>query len=117
MYTLLASFVLAQITDYVQEGSYAARGLLIISNKYEEIAHEIDRQLDRGFTFLNGEGGYQNDEKKIIYCVVSPREISNVRNLILAIDPHAFVTIIDVHEALGQGFSYERKKRHIFFRK
>ena len=117
MYTLLASFVLAQITDYVQEGSYAARGLLIISDKYQEIAQQIDHQLDRGYTFLNGEGGYQNDDKKVIYCVVSPREISNVKNLILEIDSHAFVSIIDVHEALGQGFSYERKKRNIFFRK
>ena len=117
MYTLLASFVLAQITDYVQEGSYAARGLLIISDKYQEIATEIDQQLDRGFTFLNGEGGFQQDDKKIIYCVVSPREISNVRNLILNIDEHAFVSIIDVHEALGQGFTYQRKKQHIFFKK
>ncbi|CCI81554.1 YitT family protein [Lactobacillus hominis] len=116
MYTLLASFVLARITDYVQEGSYAAKGLLIISDKNMEIAKMIDLQLDRGYTFLNAEGGYNLTPKKVIYCVVSPREISNVRNLILKIDPHAFVSIIDVHEALGQGFSFERKKHHIIFK-
>ncbi|MDY5068592.1 MAG: DUF2179 domain-containing protein, partial [Lactobacillus johnsonii] len=44
-------------------------------------------------------------------------EISQVKELILREDPNAFVSVIDVHEALGQGFTYERKKRHIFFRR
>lgn len=117
IYTLLASFVLARITDSIQAGSYAARGLFIISDKYEQIAKMIDVQLDRGYTFINAEGGFDRSAKKIIYCVISPREISQVKELILREDPNAFVSIIDVHEALGQGFTYERKKRHIFFRR
>lgn len=52
IYTLLASFVLARITDSIQAGSYAARGLFIISDKYEQIAKMIDVQLDRGYTFI-----------------------------------------------------------------
>ena len=117
IYTLLASFVLARITDSIQAGSYAARGLFIISDKYEQIAKMIDIQLDRGYTFINAEGGFDRSAKKIIYCVISPREISQVKELILREDPNAFVSVIDVHEALGQGFTYERKKRHIFFRR
>ena len=117
IYTLLASFVLARITDSIQAGSYAARGLFIISDKYEQIAKMIDVQLDRGYTFINAEGGFDRSAKKIIYCVISPREISQVKELILREDPNAFVSVIDVHEALGQGFTYERKKRHIFFRR
>ncbi|MCB6794570.1 YitT family protein, partial [Phocaeicola dorei] len=58
IYTLLASFVLARITDSIQAGSYAARGLFIISDKYEQIAKMIDVQLDRGYTFINAEGGF-----------------------------------------------------------
>ena len=117
IYTLLASFVLARITDSIQAGSYAARGLFIISDKYEQIAKMIDVQLDRGYTFINAEGGFDRSAKKIIYCVILPREISQVKELILREDPNAFVSVIDVHEALGQGFTYERKKRHIFFRR
>lgn len=117
IYTLLASFVLARITDSIQAGSYAARGLFIISDKYEQIAKMIDVQLDRGYTFINAEGGFDRSAKKIIYCVISPREISQVKELILREDPNAFVSVIDVHEALGQGFTYERKKKHIFFRR
>ncbi|MDY4159417.1 MAG: YitT family protein, partial [Candidatus Onthovivens sp.] len=84
---------------------------------YEQIAKMIDVQLDRGYTFINAEGGFDRSAKKIIYCVISPREISQVKELILREDPNAFVSVIDVHEALGQGFTYERKKRHIFFRR
>ena len=70
----------------------------------------IDVQLDRGYTFLDAEGGYDRSSKKVIYCVVSPREISQVKELILREDPNAFVSVVDVHEALGQGFTYERKR-------
>ena len=64
IYTLLASFVLARITDSIQAGAYAARGLFIISDKYEQIAKMIDVQLDRGYTFLNAEGGYDHSAKQ-----------------------------------------------------
>lgn len=65
IYTLLASFVLARITDSIQAGSYAARGLFIISDKYEQIAKMIDVQLDRGYTFINAEGGFDRSAKKL----------------------------------------------------
>lgn len=117
MYTLLASFVLARITDYVQEGSYAAKGLLIISNQNKTIAEAIDNQLDRGYTFIQAKGGFDYSNKDMIYCVVSPREIAIVKNIILEVDSKAFISIIDVHEAIGQGFSYDRKKKQILFKK
>ena len=52
--------------------------------------------------------------KKIIYCVVSPRELSNLKSIVLNEDKKAFVSIIDVHETLGEGFTYLRKKNNIF---
>lgn len=117
MYTLLASFILSRVLDTVQQGAYSARGLLIISNHYQEIAKMIDLELERGFTYLNALGGYQEDEKKVIYVVVSPREIPQIKQLIHHEDPNAFVTIFEVHEALGEGFTYKTKKNHFFIRK
>lgn len=117
MYTLLASFILSRVMDAVQQGAYSARGLLIISDKYEQIAKMIDLKLDRGFTYLKALGGYKQDEKRIIYLVVSPREIPAVKELIREEDPNAFVSIIEVHEALGEGFTYKQKRHHIFIRK
>ena len=117
MYTLLASFILSRVLDTVQQGAYSARGLLIISDHYQEIAKMIDLELERGFTYLNALGGYQEDEKKVIYVVVSPREIPQIKQLIHHEDPNAFVTIFEVHEALGEGFTYKTKKNYFFIRK
>lgn len=117
MYTLLASFVLSRVMDTVQQGAYSARGLLIISDKYEEIGKMIDLKLDRGFTYLKALGGYKQDEKRVIYVVVSPREIAPIKQLIRQEDPNAFISIIEVHEALGEGFSYNQKRHHFFIRK
>lgn len=117
MYTLLASFVLSRVMDTVQQGAYSARGLLIISDKYQEIGKMIDLKLDRGFTYLKALGGYQQDEKRVIYVVVSPREIAAIKQLIWQEDPNAFISIIEVHEALGEGFTYKQKRHHFFIRK
>lgn len=116
MYTLLASFILSRVMDAVQQGAYTARGLLIISDKYQRIGEMIDLKLNRGFTYLKALGGYKQDNKRIIYLVVSPREIPTVKQLIFNEDPNAFVTIIEVHEALGEGFTYKKPHRK-FIRK
>ena len=117
MYTLLASFILARVMDTVQQGAYKARGLLIISDQYSKIGEMIDQKLDRGFTYLKALGGYKEEEKRVVYLVVSPREIPAVKQLIYDIDSNAFVTIIDVYEALGEGFTYTQKKRPLFIKK
>ena len=117
MYTLLASFILSGVIDTVQQGAYSARGLLIISDKYKQIGEMIDLKLDRGFTYFQALGGYQQDEKKVIYVVVSPREIPAIKQLIRQEDPNAFVSILEVHEAMGEGFTYKQKRHHFFIRK
>ena len=117
LYTLLASFVLSRVMDTVQQGAYTARALLIISDKYKQIGQMIDLKLERGFTYLNALGGYKQDKKRVIYVVVSPREIATIKQLIRQEDPNAFVSIIEVHEALGEGFTYNQKKHHFFIRK
>ena len=117
MYTLLASFILSRVMDTVQQGAYSARGLLIISDKYKQIGEMIDLKLDRGFTYFQALGGYQQDEKKVIYVVVSPREIPTIKQLIRQEDPNAFVSILEVHEAMGEGFTYKQKRHHFFIRK
>ncbi|MBC6360886.1 YitT family protein [Lactobacillus apis] len=117
MYTLVASFILSRVMDTVQQGAYSARGLLIISDNFEKIAEMIDLKLDRGFTYLEARGGYKKTKRPVIYLVVSPREIPTVKELIAAEDPKAFVSVIEVHEALGEGFTYKQKRQHLLIRK
>lgn len=115
MYTLLASYVFSRIVDFTLDGAYAAKGVLIISDQSEQIANAIMLELERGTTYLNAEGGYARDPKHVVYAVVSPTEIAAVKRIISRFDEAAFVSILDVHEALGEGFTYKKKPRKLFF--
>lgn len=116
MYTLLASFVFTQIVDFIQEGAYAAKGILVISENSDEIADSLLETLGRGVTYMKAEGAYSKQEKNIIYCVMSPHEIVTAKTIISETDPSAFISILSVHEALGEGFSYNPKPRKKLFK-
>lgn len=114
LYTLIFSYVFAYIVDSILDGGYSAKGVLVISNNSEAIAPVLMEELERGVSYLNGEGGYSGVEKKIIYIVVSQREISTVKEIIHQIDEKAFVSIINVHEVEGEGFTFLKPKRKLF---
>ncbi len=117
MYTLIVSYMFSQIVDFVQDGSYKARGVLVISEKSEEIGNTIMATLERGVSYLKGQGGFSKDDKRIIYVVVSPAELVMVKRIIEDIDPKAFVSVINVHEAIGEGFTYKKPPRFTLQRK
>ncbi|WP_141430510.1 YitT family protein [Bacillus sp. 03113] len=104
MYTILAVFVGAKLIDYIQEGSYAAKAVTIMSTMPDQISEQILAELNRGVTFLNGKGGYTRQDKEIIYCVISRSETVKLRNIVHEIDPSAFVIFNKVHEVFGKGW-------------
>lgn len=110
-YTLIYVWIFSMIVNFTQRGAYTARGILIISNESEKISNAIQDELNRGVTFLNAEGGYSHRSKQIIYCVVSPSELHTLKKLVESIDEEAFISIIEVNEAIGEGFTYKRPKR------
>ncbi|MFO7263470.1 MAG: hypothetical protein A6D91_06895 [Bacillaceae bacterium G1] len=107
MYTLVLVFVAARVIDVVQEGLYAAKAAMIISNRSQEISRQIVEQMDRGTTLLSGKGGYTQKEKEIVYVVVSRPELVRLKGIIQQVDPHAFVVISDARNVLGEGFYRE----------
>ncbi|MGI6225310.1 MAG: YitT family protein [Peptococcales bacterium] len=107
LYSLVTIFVYSKVADYVIEGLDAANQALIISEHSEKIAQAIDKELERGFTFIKGKGGYQGHDKKIILCVVGKWQIFRLKKLVKNIDPKAFIIVSDVYEALGEGFKTE----------
>lgn len=107
MYTLILVFVAARVIDFVQEGLYAAKAAMIISNRPQEISRLIVEQMDRGTTLLLGKGGYTQKEKEVIYVVVSRPELIRLKGIIQQVDPHAFVVISDARNVLGEGFYRE----------
>lgn len=114
MYTLLAVYIGVRVIDFIQEGAYSARGATIISKKYIEIADKINNEMERGVTILNGKGHYTQEEQKVLYCVVGKNEIVKLKNIILEVDPHAFVSVSSVHEVMGEGFTLDEKKNPIY---
>ncbi|MDR2975934.1 MAG: YitT family protein [Streptococcaceae bacterium] len=101
MYTLICSFVASQVLELVQSGGYTVRGMLIVTRFPDELAKKIQKEMGRGVTFLNGEGGFSRESMKIIYVVLNPREIQETKQMIQKTDDKAFTTIINVHEVMG----------------
>lgn len=110
MYTLVAVFIGARVIDFMQEGAYAAKGATVISDKNEEIAQKILSEMERGATFLKGVGTYTKAERNVLYCVVAKNEIVRLKNIIISVDPHAFVAVSDVHDVVGEGFTLDENK-------
>lgn len=113
MYTLVAVFVGARVVDFVQEGAYSAKGAFIISSRQDEIASKIADTMDRGVTVFKGYGHYSKSEQQILYCVVGKNEIVRLKNLITSVDEHAFVTVSDVKDVMGEGFTLDEQKKPI----
>jgi uncharacterized membrane-anchored protein YitT (DUF2179 family) len=113
MYTLVAVFIAARVIDFMQEGGYAAKGATIISEKSEEIANKILTEMDRGVTILKGRGSYTKRDRDVLYCVVAKNELPRLKNVIISVDPHAFVAVTDVHDVLGEGFTLDERKQPI----
>ena len=104
MYAMVAIFVATKVTDIVLEGFRYSKAAYIITDKHEEIAQRIMVDIDRGVTGIHAMGMYTGEEKCVLYCVVSMREIIAVEELVSEIDPNAFVIVSDVREVLGEGF-------------
>ena len=111
MYTLVALFVGARVIDFVQEGAYAARGAFIISDSQDDIATKITEEMDRGVTVFRGYGHFTKSDREILYCVVGRNEIVRLKNIITSVDPHAFVSLTDVHDVMGEGFTLDEQKQ------
>ena len=79
--------------------------VLIISSEYEAIAEAIGRKLDRGATFLHAEGSFTHRETKVVLAAVRRQQIAELKELVMAIDPGAFVIVQEAHQVLGDGFS------------
>ncbi|MDF2873655.1 MAG: putative 5xTM rane YitT family [Sporomusa sp.] len=108
LYALISLFVTTQIIDLVQEGPSAAKAFFIMSHSSDAVADAIMAELGRGVTLLAGRGAYTKAERDVVFCVVSTREVSHLKDLVYRIDREAFVIVADAHEVLGEGFSSPR---------
>lgn len=104
LYAIIAVFITAKVSDGILEGLKFAKMAYIISDEYDQIAQAIMTSLDRGVTGLSSTGMYSNKERKMLFCVVSKKEIVKITEIAKKIDPNSFVIVNDVREVMGEGF-------------
>ena len=105
LWALISLFVSSQAMDNVIKGFNTAMQFMIISRDSEEIVRRIHTEIDRGCTRLMAEGTYSRLPVGTLLCVVSRTEAPRLKKLVAEVDPQAFVTVCNVHEALGEGFT------------
>ena len=101
LYTLVYLYVSANFMNLVVTGLSKRKSILIISEKWPEIARGILRKERRGLTIIEGRGAYSGGTKNILYTVIAFQDLPQLKNLIRAIDPDAFVVVMDTLEVMG----------------
>ena len=105
LYAGLTLVLTSRTVDFILQGQYAARAVMIVSERHEAIARRILTELDRGATLLHGRGAYTARERTVVYCVVSRDQVPRLRALVHEEDPRAFMVMSDAAEVLGEGFT------------
>jgi uncharacterized membrane-anchored protein YitT (DUF2179 family) len=105
LYSGVAIFVTGRIIDAVVYRFDYSKVALIISDHHEDITRMINHDLDRGATYLHGEGSYSHQDKKVVLTVVKKQQIAELKRLVVAIDPNAFIVVQEAHQVLGEGFA------------
>ncbi|MDR0368529.1 MAG: YitT family protein [Bacteroidales bacterium] len=110
LYSWVTIFITGKIIDMMIEGIASEKAVYIISDKYEEIRDKIIHEMERGGTYLQGEGMYNGAKKKIIYVVVDRKELVLLQRYVHEVDPNAFLSVMETKETLGEGFRSLKEK-------
>lgn len=109
LYAIISIFLVSKISDSIIEGLKFSKVAYIISDYHQEIAEAIMHELERGATGLNATGMYSKTDKKVLFCVVSKKEIVQVKEIVHSIDEEAFLIVSDAREVFGEGFIENNK--------
>ena len=109
LYTGLVVFITGQVIDAVVYRFDYSKVAMIISKEHDAIAKAIGEKLDRGATFLHGEGSYSGKDMKVVLCAVKRQQMAELKDLVIHIDPDAFIILQEAHQVLGDGFAKHSK--------
>lgn len=104
LYAIISIYIVTKVSDALMEGLKFSKAAFIVTDHYKEVADALLEKLDRGVTGLRAVGMYSGDEKCVLYCVVSKKEIVDLKEIVVSIDKNAFVIVSDAREVLGEGF-------------
>ena len=104
LYTGIAIYISGKIIDMVVYSFDYSTVALIITKDYEQVAQTISDKLERGATYLHGEGTYSRNQTKVVLTAVKKQQLAELKELVVAIDPDAFIIVQEAHQVLGDGF-------------
>lgn len=101
MYSILTYFAAAKTIDFLLYGIEEYQAIIIVSDRFEEIKQVLIKEQRRSVTIYKGQGGLSNEEKDILYCVVTRLEVGSVKTVVKQFDAHAFIIVQAVSDAEG----------------
>ena len=104
IYGLILTYILTVVVDKVMYGIDAGKMALIVTDKGPEVAKRIDEMTARGCTFLKAEGSFSRDDKLVVMCACSNKEMYNVQKAVKDEDEKAFLIMMESNEVRGEGF-------------
>ena len=104
VFGIVVMAVMTYTCDMVINGVRRSIQILIFSEKYEEIADRINKDINRGVTILDGMGWYSKQPKKVLMILAKRNESVKIFRLIKSIDPKAFISQSNVVGVYGEGF-------------
>ena len=104
LYAVIAIFTVSKVSDALMEGLNYSKAAFIVTDQYVQTANALMERLSRGVTGFYAKGMYSGNEKCILYCVVSKKEIVGLKEIVAEIDREAFVIVSDARVVLGEGF-------------
>ncbi len=105
LYCGISIFVMGQVIDAVVYRFDYSKVAMIITEKHEQVAQAIGKELGRGATLLHGEGAYSHKDTKVVLTAVKRPQLAELKKLVVEVDPHAFIIVQEAHQVLGDGFS------------
>jgi uncharacterized membrane-anchored protein YitT (DUF2179 family) len=102
LYTLIYLYVNASMVNVVVTGLNQRKAVFLISDQWERISKEITEKIRRGVTILTGYGGYTGREVRVLYTVITMRELPLLKRLAKELDPHVFLVVSETLEVMGQ---------------
>lgn len=104
LYGIVALYAQGRVMDAILYGRKRGRSVMIFSEKREEIARRIMREMDRGATFLQSRGAYSGAHSEVLLCAVGQREYAKLRRIVRECDPEAFFVVLETKNVYGEGF-------------
>ncbi len=108
LYGILMVFIYTVVLDKILLLGQSRTQVQIVSEQYQEINRRINERIDRGSTLIHAETGHLHNQSMVVLTVVANRELPRLNELVLSIDPKAFMIINRVNEVKGRGFTLEK---------